>query len=205
MDLILGNRTTLKRWLLPDSWQSETTKDTVIAELGIGVARQIEGFCNRKFGRATSQVGPVMSADSRIYFCDRYPLEAKPTFEMRSSGSDTWTAQSGVVSQWSADTGIVQFDTPLGTHYDVIRATSTGGYWIDSAETGDTSLPSGATLLPEGIKLAWLNQCRHHWTSFGMQVNLGEISAAMMVEIRQAYNLIASVKEGLAPYVRFIP
>ena len=205
-DLILGNLATLKRWLLPDTWQSETQKDTVIQELGLGVARAIEGFCNRKFGRAVAQVSPVLAANSRVFFCDRYPLESKPTVEMRSSGSDTWTAQSGVVSQWNPNTGIIYFDTPLGTDFDALRVTTTGGFWIDSSETTPTNQPANSTLLPEGIKAAWLIQCRHKWTIFGLQKNIGETTereSGFVSSIES--DLLPTVKQALAEHVRWIP
>lgn len=200
MDLILGNLKTLKAWLLPETWQSETQKDGVIAALGLGVAAAFETFCNRRLGRAVAEV-QQFPGDEAVFICPRYPLESKPSLQVRWEGSDDWQDASGFQWNWRSDTGLVQTTAPVGTARTLLRVTYTGGFWVDTSEDGSGTLPAGATALPPVIASAWEIQCRHLWTALKLFANTGETAT----EHRgiAAFDLLPLVQQMLAPFRRF--
>ncbi len=203
MNLILGNRTKLKQWLLPETWQEETQKDDVIDQLGLGVAMAFETHCNRKFFRTASET-TLHPANERTLLLARYPLDAKPTAEMRGSGSDTFSSVSDQIVQWRADTGALIFSGEVGGEEDILRITATGGYWFDSTEDASGgSLPSNATALPTALQSAWLMQCRHLWTTLKMFANTGDTAAVQNSHLLGGFDLLPVVVQMLAPYRRF--
>jgi hypothetical protein len=201
MDLILGNLTTLKAWLLPDTWQSETAKDDVIAQLGRGVAAAMESHCNRRFARVEDET-QLFSGSETVLLLPRYPLEEKPTVEVRGEGADTFESAGDWIEGWRENAGIVFLTGQLGTDRAVIRVTYTGGYWVDTSEPEDEdppTMPEGATAIPHDVVQAWLTQCRHMWTAHKLFANTGtdegKAAAAPL-------DLLPVVVEMLAPYRR---
>ena len=114
MNLTFANLASLKAWLLPETWQSETQKDDIIEALGIGVAGAIETFCNRQFGREDSYQ-TLHPANEAVLHLARYPLEEKPTVEVRRGSGTTFESVSDTVVQWRADIGQVVFNGEVGS------------------------------------------------------------------------------------------
>ena len=166
-NLGLGNRTTLKKYLLPGALAASASAlvpDATIDALGLGVARQIERYCNRTFYRATGTV-EEFSGDRFAYVLSRYPLEQVSLIEYKFSDLDSWA--TAVISTYllsaSNSSGLLQFAAILGSEWSKYRITYDGGYWFDSTEDGSGVLPSGAATLPEDLSLAWLELCAEHW------------------------------------------
>ena len=190
MNAGLGNLDTLKRHLLPSNTMAgETRFDQVMVDLGQGVADDFENFCNRKFGRmAGDQV--VFQADRASFMLPRYPLEVVSLIEVKLQDADGWFVQdAGWARSVSQASGVVYSPEPpdAGPYWAQVRFTYTGGYWFEELE------PEGATGLPKGLRLAWLNHCRQVWNAYdklgtglidkpGVQTAVGEIDYSMAVK-----------------------
>lgn len=203
MNLVLANLATLKAWLLPETWQTETQKDDIIEALGLGVAGAIETFCNRKLGRETAEQ-TLHPANEAVLHLARYPLEAKPTVEVRRGSGTTFESVSDTVVQWRADIGQIVFNGEVGSREDVLRITATGGYWIDISEDESGEMPEGATAMPKALVSAWQMQCRHLWTQMKLFGNTGENPAEQQNgHLLAGFDLLPVVKTMIAPYRRF--
>lgn len=166
MDLGLGNLIELKRRLLPSTLTSATTYDTAITAIGRGVAGLFDTHCNRKFARLAGAVDQF-SADRMSWVLARFPLESVTGISTRDDINSTWVSYepTELIVNQDEPSGLLQFGTILGSHLSQVRVTYTGGYWYDTAETEDTSLPSGATRVPYAIKEAWYLQCEAVWAA----------------------------------------
>ena len=179
-NLGLGNLITLKRQLLAASLQSKLDYDAVITAIGQGVAAQFEGFCNRKFERIVGDKH-VVGADRDHVYLPRYPLEAVTAVEKRVSAAESWITLTDAVQTWNEKSGLVYLGAVQGHWASHLRITFTGGYWYDTSEDEDGSLPAGATALPADLRHAWYLQCRHAWDSIdklgsGVKSKPGEMS-----------------------------
>ena len=200
MNAGLGNLDTLKRHLLPSNTMAgETRLDQVMVDLGQGVADDFENFCNRKFGRAVGdQV--VFQADRASFILPRYPIEVVSGIEVKLQDADGWFPQeAGWARSVSQASGVVYLPEPpdAGPYWAQVRFTFTGGYWFEELEPEEAGYPSvmpvGATALPKGLRLAWLNHCRQVWNAYdklgtglidkpGVQTVVGEIDYSMAVK-----------------------
>jgi hypothetical protein len=203
MNVGFSNLTTLKRHLLPDTWESETSLDEILAELGLGVASQIEDYCARKFARAVNDTFQV-PADTMMIQLPRFPIAGTPTLELRTAGDATWTTEADSIDQVASEAGILYLTAPLGTVRDRVRVTYTGGFWWNTqdAPTPDDELPAGATALPSGILLAWLLQCQTISAARELLATkaLPTGKAAMDVVGDSGIRLLDTVKDSLQPY-----
>jgi hypothetical protein len=175
LNLVLGNLTTLRQALLPESWQAQTERDSVIAALGRGVAGMFEEFCDRKFGREEDAV-EYFERDKEVLVLARYPLEAKPEIDLRGGNDGSWQPYTENVANWSPLSGIVTLNGSIGDEWSLIRVTYTGGFWVDETEDGVATPEEGlddATPVPAALQRAWLDQCRHHWTAADLFANKG--------------------------------
>ena len=167
MDLLLGNRSTLKKFILPQNFantSSATVPDATMDALGLGVAGLFEGYCGRKFARTVNdQV--IFSGDRLTYILPRYPVEEIATVEFRAHWTYAWSALTVADALAAVDlrAGLLQFASPLGNEFSQVRVTWTGGFWIDSTEDGTGVQPDGSALLPGDLSLAWLMCCQEWW------------------------------------------
>jgi hypothetical protein len=158
MNAGFSSLTALKAAVLPDGLRESTEYDNALVALGLGVAAQMEKFCNRKFQRiaededfATYETpGGVMVA-----CVDRYPIESVELVQMLPSAGSTWETVTDRVSQFYAAAGIVEFTDTLGTRHEKLRITFAGGYWWNTEEEPEDTLPPGATPLPLDLLNAW--------------------------------------------------
>ena len=163
MNLGLGNLTELKAQLLAEALRSGTRYDARLIAVGKGAAAAIEQFCNRKFGRVVGDTytGP---ADRTHCILPRYPVESISQVEFKSDETTGFVVQTdNAYVALKSESGIVHFGASLGPHWSQIRITYTGGFWFDETEENNDTLPSGATALPQDVKLAWYLHCQTIW------------------------------------------
>ena len=204
MDLGLGNRISLKRWLLPAEEQSGSDFDDAIDQIGKGVAAVFDKHCDRFLARESSATA-VFTADRETVILPRYPIEGVSAFELRTDLVTGWEALTvnDVIQNMTEDAGVLTLSARQGNRFARIRITWTGGYWFDSSEDESGNLPAGATSLPLDLKLAWLNQCAHVWENrekLGIAIgNRANDQPGALKKIE----LLPSVREILHDYIRY--
>lgn len=208
-DLGLSNLAKLKARLLPASLSALTTYDTKVTQVGRGVARLLEKFCNRSFGRVVGET-ETFSADRAHWIVNRYPIESISAVAQQddlTTGYVSLGAVNSVLANWDAKNGIVHFGSIMGTHLSQVRLTYTGGYFYDTAEDGATALPSGATLLPYDVEEAYYLQCLAVWQVMDkLGVNLasaGGGEGGLLGLSLPGLDLIPEVKTMLAGHIRY--
>lgn len=200
-NLGLGNMIELKRHLLSPDIVSQTKYDVRITDIGQGVAKLFDKFCNRKFERASGTTD-IFHAERSVWILERYPVETITTVEERIDVATGWVsagAVNSVLQNWDANSGLVQFPSVNGSHLSELRITYTGGYWFDTAETENTSQPAGSTLVPDDVKEAWYLQCKKVWENYDP---LGKKIAQDVDEKTPILKLLPAVEEMLRGHVR---
>ncbi len=174
MNVGLGNLFLLKAHLqgiaLP---VTETRFDQIIQDIGLGVAAQMENFCDRKFCRVVDDQ-QICMADRASFSLPRYPVEVVTRVEILEDQSQgTWQTQDApTIRQISYNSGIIYIDDfdDAGRYWMQLRFTYTGGFFFETLEPTDggypTAQPDGSTKLPDDLKFAWLTQCRRVWSAF---------------------------------------
>ena len=125
----------LKKRLLPDSLEGQVSFDTVVQQVGLGVAAQFDRHANRLLARVAAEQD-VFSADRDHWILRRYPLESISAISQRDDLATGWVALvvADVVAQQREQSGLIEFATRLGWRRSLLRLTYTGGYWFDTAE-----------------------------------------------------------------------
>lgn len=204
MDLGLGNLIELKRHLMNAS-TDDTRWDSVIADIGRGVAHGIDKYCNRKFARSSGAID-YFSAEVRHVYLQRYPVESVSEVATRTDITSGFVVEdSSIVINRDDQSGLVVFGDVVREWFGMIRVTYAGGYWYDTTETETGSIPAGATLLPYDVKLAWLTQCRRIWELVDkLGTGLAQMDRSRSSEeILSAYALVDGVKELLNGHIRY--
>lgn len=180
MNVGLANLFTLKSHLQGIALTDETRFDSVLQDIGLGVAGQMENFCDRKFARVAGDTF-VAPADRASFILPRYPIEAVSLVEFKADETNGWVSDGPTVPtivSSSTFSGLVYLgDVPdPGAFYMQVRFTFTGGYWFETEEPTNadgsanpnypTAQPAGSTPLPYDLRLAWLTQCRRVWAAF---------------------------------------
>ena len=166
MNAGLTNLKTLKTHLLAEKLREDTSYDDALTALGLGVAAAFERYCNRKFARVEDDTD-IFSAQRTIWVLPRYPLESVDEIAFKFAGQTDWTDQSStLLLNVNNASGMVHFGGLLGGPDDYVRLTYTGGYWWNTNEDTEDTIPTGATALPDDLKLAWLLQCKKTWESY---------------------------------------
>jgi hypothetical protein len=206
MDLGLGNLIELKKQVLPPVMQAQTAYDLLIQAIGIGVAKRFDKLANRKFARVVNDTCSF-SADCDHFHLPRYPLESVSLIEQRDSIQTGWfTRDASTIMQMRESSGMIAFGGTLGSYFSTLRVTYTGGYWYDTSEDGSGTLPSGATKLPDDVKLAWYLQCRKVWQSIdklGTKILQGESGPGTVTDSLAALEIVPDVKGILGGYMRY--
>lgn len=159
---MLSNLITLKTHVLPAEEVGGADFDSALQILGSGIARQLEQYCHRRFERATGLQAEIQ-ADRSFVALPVYPIETVTAAELRATRDDSWADISGRITHLNEEAGLVYFDSIVGPYMSRIRITWDGGYWFDSTEDESGTQPGGSTLLPDDLKLAWLQQCAFAW------------------------------------------
>jgi hypothetical protein len=206
MNVGLSNLTSLKAQLLAPSLRADTDYDATISAIGLGVANQIDRYCNRKFAYQASEQDQFR-ADRRHWYLRRYPVVSIISCQRQDTLTDGWTnlAVSDLIQQWNLNSGYVSFIALQGYEFSQLLITYQGGFFFETLEPGDPGYPSpvptGATALPNDVLLAWFLQCQNiwrQWDKLGNQIAdnpEGQTSA-------QNIKLAAAVKEMLDPHRR---
>jgi len=204
MSLGLGTLTELKAFVLHTEGLIQGTDfDTALSIIGSGVAASFDKYCNRIFKRG-SGVTETIGANRDFYYVKRFPIESVTAFEILSDDTDGWQSLTvaDAINNTINETGRLYFGFEHGTWYEQLRITYTGGYWYDETEDASDSLPSGATQVPDDLKMAWYVQSQH---LFNSRDNLG-IRIAKDAEPNTAlssYDLVPEVKAILDDYIRY--
>lgn len=201
MNVGFSNLLTLKQQLLAEALREGSEYDEQIKAIGLGVAAQFEKFCNRKFLRTVGATF-ICPADRDHVFLDRPPVESVASVELHTTHTAGWETQTGVIENSELTIGYIYLGTSLWSADGSLRFTFTGGYWWDTDEGNTATLPSGATALPDDLKLAWLMQCREIWTKTD-KLGTGIIGDAAKPPSLAAVELLPQVTEILNHYRRF--
>lgn len=219
MNAGLTSLSLLKSWLLPASMVAGVDYDDQIQGIGRGVAGLIDTYCNRKIARVVGDTFEI-SGNRMHLVVPRYPLEAVTKIELRESMSAGWIDQgvvNSLVSQLVLEAGLIDFGSIFGASSSRIRVTYTGGYWFNEQDTDyappaepttedpDLSLlPSGATLLPADLQLAFQTQCEWVWTKRDkLGLSIGEKQDNVFGGSLAKVVLLDGVKEQLNSYKRY--
>ena len=205
MDLGLGNLTELKKHLLAEALREGTDYDLPLTALGDGVSRQFERYCNRRFSRAVGATF-VCSGDRDHVYLDRYPVESITSVELKVDSTTGYEVQANYIQTWSSESGYVFWGDMAGDESTRLRFTFTGGYWVDTSEDSSGSLPSGATALPNDLKLAWILQSKKVWEvtdPTGSKIVASKNSVQLVGLSLAGLELIPQVKQILQPYLRY--
>ena len=206
-----SNLDTLKQHLLAPALRAGTTYDVQLADLGLGIAGQIEQFCNRKFLRAVA-VQEVFPADRCEFSLSRFPVETVATAEVKLTEADGWVTQTtDFIRAIDQAAGIINTgNRDVGPYYGQVRFTFTGGLFWNTLEPDDANfpdtLPASATALPDDLKLAWLLQCKHVWQTIdprGVKIIAdAKEGKAVPQQVFGDLDLIPQVKSALTKYQR---
>lgn len=207
MDLGLGTLIEVKRHVLTPALVAATTYDARLSAIAKGVAGQMERFCNRKFARVAGDAFRS-PADRSSLVLARYPIEEVTSLEIKFTEDQGWQQlDRSLLVQIANDKGLIQFYVRPGTYLAQLRVTYTGGFWYETKEPTDngypTAQPAGSTLLPDELKLAWLQQTARVWELMdklgtGITKQGGE-GAANLGQVE----MTPEVKQVLLSYRRF--
>lgn len=198
--------TYLKSALLAEALRTGPEYDAALTAIGQGVAEQFEKFCNRQFYR-TEDATVEFTAAREAFTLPRYPVEEVTFIEIQSTYAAGWAAQSlSLISNVTLKSGVVRFGGTLGSDDDLVRLTYTGGYWWNTNEEATDTMPAGATALPAGLLLSWIEQCKKVWEVYdplGTGLGKGGSNVAILGLSLAGLELLPTVKQTLAPHVRY--
>lgn len=209
MNAGLGNLDLLRRHLLAGTIASERRFDAGLSEVGLVVAASFERHCNRVFGWEANSV-VTASAGREHLVLPRYPVASVSRVRTRSGATAEWEELTDEPYELDAAAGLVRFSGTLGDERTLVEVTYDGGYWWETLEPEDEAYPSakpaGATALPDGLRMAWLMQCRAVWASLdktGVDVLRTGSSSQFVTGSLTQMELAPMVRELLNGYVRY--
>ena len=209
MNAGLGNLDTMRRHLLAGTIRSERRFDDALLEVGRVVAASFERHCNRVFGWEAGSVVTASAGRSHLVL-PRYPVASVSRVRIREGVSAEWEELTGEPYELDAAAGLVRFSGELGDELTVVEVTYDGGYWWETLEPEDEAYPSakpeGAAALPDGLRMAWLMQCRAVWASLdktGVDVLRTGSSSQFVTGSLTQMELAPMVRELLNGYVRY--
>lgn len=206
MNAGLTNLTTLRRHLLAASLQSEARFDTVLVTLGRGVAAAFESYCNRSLG-FEEDAEMVVGADRSHVVVPVYPIVAVSAVALKRDEESGWVPQADEPLIINTNSGLVRFSGQMGSEWELLRITWTGGYWWEQAEPEDETFPSaapeGAARLPDDLVSAFLLQCEMVWEAhdkLGTSMTSGGTQTDTRLSKLDLSPLVKSVLDG---YIRY--
>jgi hypothetical protein len=205
MNAGFSSLSTLKIQLLAEALRAGTRYDAALLAIGQGVAVMFERYTNRQFLR-TENATFTCSADRDHVFLPRSPVEDITEIALKTDETTGFEVQSSIVINREDANGYVYWGAFLGPHYGRIKFTYTGGYWWDITEENNDTLPTGATALPEDLKLAWILQCRVAWQAIdklGKDIVTTGSSSQFVSGTLAGLELNAQAKTILDSYRRF--
>jgi len=182
----------LKSRILPEASRTDTTWDAALSALGKSIARSMESYCNRELAR---RVGAVHVCQARTLSISLrcYPVET--ISEIQILGADAITDYS-----LNKAAGLMSFRQTPASPLHEIRVTYTGGFWLDPLD--DSTLPTGATALPEDILELWVSAVQAEAESRGLFEAVGLRAPKDAAKARPS-GLSEAMEAGLRTYRRF--
>lgn len=203
MKLILGTTQDMREQLLTPAMGTaeDSTFDAQINSLGLTVAGIIEAYCNRSFERTVDAIH-IVPANRQHFSLPRCPVETISSWETKDDETTGWETESDVAYRLTESSGHIYLAAPLGDESTLLRVTYTGGFWLESDDDDNSETqPSGSTLVPDGLKAAWLLQCQHIWSKRDKNGN-GLFDPEKSAKL-EGVELLPVVKTALNPYVRY--
>lgn len=214
MNTGFSNLDTLKQHLLAPALRPTVTYDVQLADLGLGIARQIENFCNRKFSRLAEV--EIQAADRVRFMLRRFPVETVSLVELKLAEATGWKTLDAppwnILQTIDQQSGILIFPdgNDVGPDYAQVRFTYTGGFWWELDEPDDdtypNTMPAGATVLPDDLRYAWLLQCKHVWQTIDPRgvkiVGEGDKTRVVPQQVFGDMDFIPQVVSALRKYQR---
>lgn len=156
----------------------------------------IEGVCNRDFGLVAGAVQNFAGGDCAVLL-RRYPVASLDGVDIQNR--DTWDPLTLADLDYTldAESGVLQWATPLGGPDGIARVTYTGGYVLPGDE-----ITAGQIALPADLEVACLELVAN-WYQRRDQLGLTSVSAGggSATQI-VGLNLLPLVKESIEPYRR---
>jgi hypothetical protein len=225
MNAGFSNVFSLKAQILAMSLQTDTDYDAMIISIGLGVAGQIEKFCQRKFAFTTG-FQEVFGADRASFVLKLFPVMPPiTTVEFKQDEPTGWIVQNQniapnqisadnqlVIQSLDAENGIIYFpdNEDCGEYWSQMRFTYTGGYFWEQLEPTDagypTAPPAGSTPLPPSLLLAWQLQVRKVWEAIdklGTQIVHVGSNAHNPADVLAGLDLIPQVQAILQNHIRW--
>ena len=150
---MLASLQNLKDHVLFTDLAGATDWDTQLTLIGDGVAEQFAQHLNRRLIRT------VDHPYRRTGGIDSLILSALPVESLGTLSLNGETLSADNIRFHNPTSGLVQFESYLGTPRDQVELLHTGGYWVD-ANDDPSELPSGAATMPTNLLHAWHLQCQ---------------------------------------------
>ena len=216
MNAGFSNLNYLKKQILAGTMASDKRFDDLILALGLGVAGQFGKICNRDWAyQAGAQ--DVAQGDRSFWYVRRSPVTKWINVELRFFTADKWTSIMGQPLASDEEKGMINFGYTLGRSPMQVRVTYNGGYIWEQLEPDDAGYPSvippditnnAAGLdpakynLPDELRLAWLQQCKHVWKN---QDKLGTsvLSDGDVKSLRFPEDFAPGVTQTIAQFKRY--
>lgn len=146
----------LKSLVFPSEYEDKTEFDEKLRHIGLGVASQFETRANRRFSRVVDRA-EKKAVTGMVLQVDHFPIESVSQVTFLLAGEAADNADVLTPDRISEETGIIHIDC-FARQRDTVTVTYTGGYWWDTSEENDTSIPTGATPIPDDLFDAWITQ-----------------------------------------------
>jgi len=190
----LNTLATLKQRLGIDA--ADTADDAILSTCLAAVGDRFNNECNRNFDRASGTTYEF-GAEIKHILVPRYPVESVSGFELKTTESEGWVAQTGI--DYIIDGPVIELAVPLGVRTQRGRVTYTGGYVLPGTTAG-----AGQTSLPYEIQQAALDQVAYWYQN---RNQLGITSLSGQGASRSMFNgldLLPHVKGALRGYERWL-
>ena len=149
----------LKARILAPEVVALTRYDVRLAAIAAEVAALFDSYTGRTLVRASGIIEDHSGGQGFIQL-RAVPVETLTTLTI--SYEDGETHETLDYDRLSKKTGLVYFDDGSpGGEYSTIRATYTGGYYVDTSSGGNGEQPSGSTAMPADLLGAWCLQIDH--------------------------------------------
>ena len=185
----------LKTRLLPEAGSDDTQWDLALSKLGLALAARFETHCNRHLQRLTA-ASEIYSARTLSASLKAYPVIALTSVQLRAADGTLATVPASY--QLDKACGLLDFPTPPGSSAERLLLTYDGGYWLDPMD--GTTLPTGATALPEDLRELWLAEVQLHAEAREL---FGSVGLRKESKIPPLAGLSAATVDGLRTYRRF--
>lgn len=149
----------LKKRILPSELLSATRFDDRLAGIAAEVAAMFDSVTGRVLVREVGRVEDHEGGEG-IIGLSAYPVETLDSLTISYEEGEAFEALA--YDRLSKKTGMIRFDEGSpGDDGSTIRATYTGGYWVDTSADLSGTLPDDAVAMPADLIGAWCKQVDH--------------------------------------------